>query len=108
MPRRPSYRRKIRQGYLCDWPKGVSSPEQIANEVSYTGSPIHKTYPSPAGQPALRADKSKCDQYAPEHWPRLLEALRNAIRAECVGTFRGRFPERVWVWINDVLHEARL
>lgn len=35
-------------------------------------------------------------------------ALRKAIRAGCVGEFRGAFPYRVWVWINDVLHEARL
>jgi hypothetical protein len=38
----------------------------------------------------------------------LLNALQQAIRARCVGSFRGAFPSRVWVWINGVLHEARL
>ncbi len=56
----------------------------------------------------MRADKAKCDQYAEEHWPRLLDVLRRAIRARCVSDFRGAFPDRVWAWINGVLHEARL
>jgi hypothetical protein len=38
----------------------------------------------------------------------LLSALRNAIRAGCVSSFRGEFPQRAWAWINGVLHEARL
>ena len=38
----------------------------------------------------------------------LLEALQQAIRARCIGAFHGGFPSRVWVWINGVLHEARL
>jgi hypothetical protein len=57
----------------------------------------------------LRADKAKCDHYPEEQWPRLLEALRSAIRAGCVSAFRGKpFPERAWAWINGVLHEARI
>jgi len=35
-------------------------------------------------------------------------ALRQSIRAGFVSDFRGKYPYRVWVWINDVLHEARL
>lgn len=76
--------------------------------MTYTGNPIHKSYPSPAGPPALRADEAKCDQYAREDWHKLLSALRDAIQARCVGSFRGAFPSRAWVWINGVLHEARL
>jgi len=56
----------------------------------------------------LRADEAKCDQYAEEQWPRLLDVLRRAILAGCVSSFRGAFPERAWAWINGVLHEARL
>jgi hypothetical protein len=56
----------------------------------------------------LRADEAKCDHYAEQQWPRLLDVLRRAIRGGCVSNFRGPFPERAWAWINGVLHEARL
>jgi hypothetical protein len=108
MPRRPTYTRGIKRGLIGNWPEGVGTPAEVADRVTYTGNPLHKTYPSPAGPPALRADKAKCDRYAPEQWPRLLDALQAAIRGGCVGDFRGSFPKRAWVWINDVLHEARL
>ena len=69
---------------------------------------MHKSYPSLAGPPALRADNAKCDVYDRRDWRRLLDALRQAIRARCVGSFSSDgFPERAWVWINGVLHEAR-
>jgi hypothetical protein len=108
MARRPKYEREIKPGRIVDWPDGVGTPDQVAARVTYTGNAVHKRYPSPAGPPAYRADKAKCDQYAPEQWPRLLEALRIAIRAGFVSDFRGPFPSRAWVWINNVLHEARL
>ncbi|SRR5260370_23909190 len=108
MARRPKFRREIKRGRICDWPEGVDAPEEIAKKVKYTGSAIHKTYPSPAGAPALRADEAKCDVFDEADWPKLLDALRKGIEAKCVGSFRGPFPSRVWVWINDVLHEARL
>jgi hypothetical protein len=34
--------------------------------------------------------------------------LQRGIEAGYVSEFDGRFPDRVWVWINNVLHEARL
>jgi hypothetical protein len=108
MPRSPTYRRGIKRGQIRDWPDGVGTPDEVAARVTYTGNPIHKSYPSPAGPPAYRADKAKCGQYGAEQWPMLLDALRSAIRACFVSGFRGSFPERAWVWINDVLHEARL
>jgi hypothetical protein len=108
MPRRPQYQRGIKRGRIIDWPDGVGTPNQVADRVTYTGNAVHKTYPSPAGAPAHRADKAKCGRYSAEQWPRLLEALQAAIRAGCVSDFRGAFPERAWVWINDILHEARL
>src|SRR3974377_907837 len=103
MSRRPQYQRRIRRGRICDWPDGVGSQHEVAARVTYTGNRMHKAYMSPAGPPALRADKSKCDQYAEEHWPKLLCALRSAISAGCVSDFRGAFPERAWAWINGVL-----
>jgi hypothetical protein len=93
---------------ICDWPDGVGSPDEVAERVWYRGSSLHKTYPSPAGPPALRADEAKCDFYESEHWPLLLDALRQAIRCRRIGPLRGGFPSRAWVWINGVLHEARL
>jgi hypothetical protein len=89
MPKRPKFRREIKRGRICAWPEGVGTPDEVAARVTYTGSALHKSYPSPAGPPALRAD-------------------RQAISARCVGSFRGGFPSRAWVWINGVLHEARL
>ena len=108
MPRRPVHRHEISRGQIIEWPEGVGTPEEVAARATFTGSSLHKTYPSPAGPPALRADKSKCDRYPDSAWPRLLSALREAIAAGCVGSFRGAFPARAWVWINGVLHEARL
>lgn len=108
MARRPRFQRNIKRGRICDWPEDAGAPEDVAAQVTHTGHTIHKTYPSPAGPPAWRADEAKCDFYEPNDWPRLLGALQEAIRARCVGEFRGDFPGRAWVWINGVLHEARL
>jgi hypothetical protein len=109
MSRRPQTHRGIRQGKIEPWPETAPEPDQLAQRVTYTGNPEHKTYRSPAGPPTPRADKAKCDQYAAERWPELLDALRLAIRAQSVSAFDDHgFPRRAWVWINDVLHEARL
>jgi hypothetical protein len=108
MPRRPTHQHGISRGRIRDWPEDVGTPEQVAARALYTGNAIHKTYPSPAGAPALRADEAKCDRFEEKDWPKLRAALRAAIKARCVGAFRGEFPSRAWVWINGVLHEARL
>lgn len=106
--RRRYSRRGISVGKIIAWPEDAKSPEELAKLVEYTGSNVHKTYDSPAGPPANYADKSKCDVYDPRDWHRLRHSLQEAIRAKAVGPFRGRFPSRAWVWINGVLHEARL
>src|SRR2546429_455978 len=49
MAKRPKHQRSIKRGRICDWPEGVGAPDQVAAGVTYTGNPIHKTYPSPAG-----------------------------------------------------------
>lgn len=98
----------MKRGQIRDWPAGAGTPAAVAARVTYTGNAVHKSYPSPAGPAAIRADKAKCAHYAPEQWPDLLEALRIAIRARYVSGFSGQFPDRAWIWINDVLHEARL
>lgn len=108
MARRPSFQHGIKRVKICDWPAGVPTPDEVADRVTDTGNPKHKTYPSPAGPAAQRADAAKCDRYAADDWPQLLDALRQAIRARSVSAFRGDFPFRAWVWINGVLHKARL
>ena len=80
----------------------------VAGQVTYTGSSAHKTYDSPAGPPAIKADKAKCDRFAVGDWPKLRAALQEAILAGVVGIFRDGYPTRAWVKINGVLHEARL
>jgi hypothetical protein len=108
MAKRPKHKHTIKPGDICDWPDGIGTPAEVAERATYQGSSLHKTYPSPAGPPALRADKAKCDPYDSADWHLLRDALRQAIRAGCVGAFRNGFPSRVWVWINGTLHEARL
>lgn len=109
MAKRPQFHKHgIKKGQICDWPPEMRPPEEVASQATYVGNPIHKSYPSPAGPPALKADEQKCDQYDIQDWPQLTEVLRRAILAHCIGTFRGEFPSRAWAWINGVLHEARL
>lgn len=94
MARRTKHRRPGNRPRIGDWPPGIDSPDVVATQVQYSGNPKHKSYPSPAGPPNLTPGASKCQTFAPEQWPRLLEALREAIRAECVGeSFSGSFPE---------------
>jgi hypothetical protein len=107
-PKRPNYQRSSKRGQLTDWPEGFGTPDEIAKVVQLRGNTEHKTYPTRFGPPANYADKSKCDQFAEKDWPQLEEALREAIRSGIVGIFRGNFPSRAWVWINETLHEARL
>lgn len=80
----------------------------LAARAHYVGSSEHKTYPSFAGRPALRADASKCD-------PKLTSAeeitqwLKEAILAgSCGSLFEGDFPRYVWLKHDGVVYEGRL
>src|SRR5580658_10671077 len=108
MPKRPTYKHGIKVGRICNWPENANAPEMVAELATYKGNAIHKSYDSPAGPAALMADEAKCDYFHAREWPRLQAALRQAITDGCVAQFRGNFPSRAWVWINGVLHEARL
>jgi len=86
-------------------------PDEIAKIVTYVGSGKHKDYPAPHGEwtPVHRPGGALCAHFAEAAWPRLLEALREAIRCECVQWEADkRFPSRVWAFINGTLHEARI
>ena len=70
------------------------------------GSAEHKTYPSPAGPPALRSDATPCDPQI--SFEEVEGALKEAIRRSCVSAnFEQGFPKYVWGWLRGQLHEAR-
>jgi|BogFormECP12_OM1_1039635.scaffolds.fasta_scaffold133659_1 hypothetical protein len=92
---------------IAPWKPEFGDPAQVATIATYRGSAEHKDYPSPAGNPALRSDASRCDPRYREFEP-ITEVLRTAIRRGCVGAiFEGGFPKYVWGWLDERLYEAR-
>jgi hypothetical protein len=88
-------------------PAGVSLPD-IAQKASYVGSAEHKSFPSFAGPPKLRADASKCDPQLGDR-DELTLWLREAISAGQVGApWEGDFPRYAWCKRNAEVYEARL
>ncbi|WKU04468.1 hypothetical protein [Micromonospora sp. HUAS LYJ1] len=81
---------------------------RLAENVRYVGSSEHKSYPSFAGQPRLRADASKCDPRLAD--PEELTAwLQAAIAAGNVGEpWEGSYPRYVWHRESEVVYEGRL
>ncbi len=83
---------------IAPWKPEFGDPAQVATIATYRGSAEHKDYPSPAGNPALRSDASRCDPRYTEFEP-ITEVLRTAIRRGRVGAiFVGGFPKNVWAW----------
>jgi len=104
--RTPGRRRPLRRT-VCALPDGVDLPS-LAATVRYVGSGEHKSFPSFAGRPQLRADASKCDPKLanPEE---LTGWLRQAIVAGTVGApWEGAYPRYVWHRQGDVVYEGRL
>lgn len=100
--------RRPRQRVIAPWPEDKPSPAETAERVFYVGSAEHKTYPSPAGHPALRSDASRCDPRYTD-FREITLALREGIRRCCTGAvFEGNFPKYVWGWMDGQLYEARL
>jgi hypothetical protein len=104
--RAPTRRRDLRRT-ICT-PPGETSLSTLAQSARYVGSAEHKSYPSFAGPPKLRADASKCD-------PNLTSAdaitswLRAGIELGQVGApWEGAFPRYVWYEVGELLYEARL
>jgi hypothetical protein len=89
-------------------PSGGDGPVAIALHSSYVGSSEHKSFPSFAGPPRLRADASKCDPALADR-DELTGWLRAAIIAGAVGTpWEGDFPKYVWCRRGDRVYEGRL
>jgi len=119
MPKRPRYQRSrggplqrtdIARKSIGPWPENAPSPDDVAKKVSYRGNPQHKTS---GRRPAYRhwGDKNRCEKVTSSHQAELETALRDAIRRRVVHwdlSQSTRFPGRVWAYVNDVLHEARL
>ena len=80
----------------------------VANRVTYVGSPEQKDFPSFVGPPRPRTDASLCprditDVEVVSGW------LRSAIRRGAVGEdWEGGFPRYVWHKEGGTVFEARL
>jgi hypothetical protein len=100
-------RRRPRRRTLTSPPPGIDLAE-LAGRVSYIGSGEHKSFPSFAGPPRLRADASKCDPNL-ANTEELTRWLRAAIAAGHVGEpWLGDFPRYAWRKIDGVQYEAML
>lgn len=92
---------------MTDPPAGIALPE-IASRASYVGSSEHKSFPSFAGAPRLRADASRCDPSLADS-AELTGWLRAAIEAGANGApWEGDFPRYVWYKRETTLYEGRL
>lgn len=79
----------------------------LAARMTYVGSPEHKTQPSFAGQPAPRADASKCDRGITREQAQ--EWLRQAMQDGACGDYwEGDFPRYLWIRAGNQCYEARL
>jgi hypothetical protein len=104
--RAPSRRRNLRRAVSL--PPSGTDLEQLAASARYVGSAEHKSFPSFAGAPKLRADASKCDPTLAD--PDVITGwLQAGLRAGQVGApWEGQFPRYVWHTVDGVLYEARL
>ena len=83
--------------------------EQLAERVSYVGSPEHKSTPSFAGRPSPRADASLCPQSLAHRKDEIDSWLKAAIRAGTFGgPWEGGFPRYVWHRVESQAYEGRL
>lgn len=90
-------------------PAPTADLARLAAVARYVGSPEHKSYPSPAGPSALRADATKCDPTRHGDFAELTAWVRSAIEAGRVGApWDGEFPRYAWGWHDGVCYEARL
>jgi len=96
-------------------PKALAAPLEArelqgwAEDVTYIGSPEHKTYPSFAGRPVLRSDATPCPREFNDA-KSICAWLRDAILRGNVSAYRdqGTYPRYVWDLLNGQWFEARL
>lgn len=91
---------------IAPWPGDAPDPDTVADLCRYVGSAEHKSYPSPAGPPALRSDATRCEPSL--SFDELTGALREAVRRGCTSaSFEGGFPKYVWGVVDGAVYEAR-
>ncbi len=111
-PRPPAHQRRehdFKPGHVDRMDLRVAS--QIAERVTYGGHGKHKDYPAPdhEWEPVHRIGTARCGRFSKSDWPQLQTLLREAICRSCVQLeAQSEFPVRVWAYINDRLHEARV
>lgn len=107
MSMRSQKRRRPRLRRPAPPPAGVVLAD-VAERVSYTGSPEHKTAPTLGVPPKLRADATKCDPRLGD--PATLTSwLRQAVAAGHTSEmWEGDFPRYVWYQRDGVWYEGRL
>jgi hypothetical protein len=82
--------------------------EALAARARYVGSSEHKSFPSFAGNPKLRADASKCDPSLTDP-DEITEWLREGIEDGLIGApWEGEFPRYVWRVVDGVCYAGRL
>lgn len=81
----------------------------LARQVTYIGSPEHKSGPSFAGVPRPRADASICDASLNGRLVEIQRWLSHAVEVQCFGPpWEDGFPRYVWCLVDGVVYEARL
>jgi hypothetical protein len=114
MAKRPQYQRgpaQIKAGCIAAWPADKPIQKDVAKRVSYTPSGEHKNYPSPTGAWTANAKPGStlCEKYAPKEFSKFKNGVEQAIGGPCISReFRGDFPSRAWIQVDNVLHELRL
>ena len=108
MVARPNFRRgkDFKRGVLAGYPPAADLRD-LALRARYLPDGKHKSYPDPAWNFVPNSDGTRCQRIARDAWPQLEAALHDAFIAGTVDVSRrGKFPSRVWVYVNGVLHEA--
>jgi hypothetical protein len=102
-------RRKRPQPRQVVDPPADTNLAEVAERVSYVGSPEHKDGPSFAGQPRPRADASICERQLTEDRELITQWLREAIRRGATGgIWESGFPRYAWHKEAGSVYEARL
>lgn len=105
--RTPKRRRQLPRKPALDVP--LEHLERCALNVTYVGSPEHKSMPSFAGPPKLRSDASRCPtdlKDAAEITGWLATAIRAGLVSDDPG--EGGFPKYVWAFKRSTWFEGRL
>lgn len=101
-------RRRRPQRRVIAAPPPDADVAHAASNARYTGSPEHKSYPSPAGPPRLRHnDATPCPPDLRD-FDVLTGWVRNGIRAgQTDGTWEDGYPRYVWLVVDGECWEAR-